>query len=372
MGKPTGTGRIPELDSVRAFAAIAVLITHLPYGWHFGETGVDLFFVLSGYLITGIILRDGGRPGFLRTFYLRRSLRIWPIYYLTVLAVAAFNLLRHHPAPLDSLPWLLTYTQNVWMYWGGTGPNVNALSLGHTWTLAIDEQFYLLWPALLLLCPRRLVPYLAGLFVVLPLGLRFGGLPAKVLLGHTDGLALGALLAWLRLGREGQPAPRGETLAYLAVCMTALAGYAAQWAYLAAHGWDGRDIVRGSPLGITFIGFAYFGLVGLVATRQGSPRLAWLRLPALVYLGQISYGLYLYHWILYEHLDSLVTFRWGLGAPWWLEVIKFTAPFVVAVLSWHLLEKPILKLKDRFSYRLASPRPVEAPGGAAIAAEVAS
>src|SRR4051812_9144594 len=110
--------RVPELDALRAFAAGIVLLFHLrPEGFVFGWTGVDLFFVLSGYLITTIILQHQAAPGFLRNFYVRRGLRIWPLYYLTLFGLVALNPFLPRPQPMAGLPYYLTYTQNVPSYW---------------------------------------------------------------------------------------------------------------------------------------------------------------------------------------------------------------------------------------------------------------
>src|SRR5689334_19766085 len=110
--------RVPELDALRALAALVVLLFHIrpqrfPWGW----TGVDLFFVLSGYLITTIILGHQGTRGFVRNFYIRRSLRIWPIYYLALLGLVLANRWLPKPQPMDALPYYLTYTQNLPSYW---------------------------------------------------------------------------------------------------------------------------------------------------------------------------------------------------------------------------------------------------------------
>ena len=113
------------------------------WGW----TAVDLFFVISGYLITTILLRGRSTPGALANFYARRSLRIWPIYYLALAAFLVANALIGHPYPTDGLPYYLTYTQNVPRYWGGVVPPF-CKAFAHCWSLSVEEQFYLIWPAL--------------------------------------------------------------------------------------------------------------------------------------------------------------------------------------------------------------------------------
>src|SRR3954469_9272181 len=110
--------RIIELDALRGMAAIAVLMFHLPRGFWFGATGVDLFFVLSGYLISAIILRYREQPGFLGVFYYRRLLRIFPIYYIAILVTLGINSLRKTPESTYGVWYTLFYAQNIHYYWG--------------------------------------------------------------------------------------------------------------------------------------------------------------------------------------------------------------------------------------------------------------
>src|SRR5579883_2068808 len=148
---------IPELDALRGLAALVVVVYHLrSHKIVFGWAAVDLFFVLSGFLITTIILSNTLGGQFFKGFYARRSLRIWPIYYLSLLAFALINPFLPRPYAIsDALPYYLTYTQNVHYYWSDTGPFLRPF--GHTWTLAIEEQFYLIWPLLIFLVGRRFV-----------------------------------------------------------------------------------------------------------------------------------------------------------------------------------------------------------------------
>ena len=148
------TGRIPELDAVRGLAAVAIVLFHWRFHWPFLRTAVDLFFVLSGFLITSILLRTGESPHAFRTFYARRALRIFPIYYLTFAIFLAINPFAPRPHPIAALPYFLTYTQFIQGYWGQTIPPFSR-AFGHTWTLAIEEQFYLFWPLVAWAVGRR-------------------------------------------------------------------------------------------------------------------------------------------------------------------------------------------------------------------------
>jgi peptidoglycan/LPS O-acetylase OafA/YrhL len=339
-------GRIPELDAVRGLAAVAIVVYHanqarFPWGW----AAVDLFFVLSGFLITGIVLRHGGSRGFLARFYARRALRIWPIYYLVVLAVVACHQWLPRPTDLRGLPYVLTYTQALPLYWTAFAPRFSAY-LDHTWTLAIEEQFYLIWPALILLAGRRRVVPLAAGLVAFAVFMRARGYPVSLLGARCDGLALGGLLAGLLEGRErGTPALRAGF-----ACTAVLSG----GFVVALSATVGVGAPGGSPPWpvLTLLAFntLWFGLVGLVATGTGQPRLAILRSKRLRQLGTISYGLYLYHLIIM--ILSIDLFRRsGLRiAPILREVPTIALCFAAAMLSWKYIERPILGLKDRFAY----------------------
>lgn len=361
---------ILELDALRGIAAIAVLVCHLPRGFWFGATGVDLFFVLSGFLITGIIQRNLDQPQFLRSFYWRRSLRILPLYYLVLALAYSVNLIRATPADTTGFPFYLVYLQNIHQYWGSETPPVD-LGIGHTWTLAIEEQFYLIWPIALLFLRGRYRYWLAGLFIVLPIVLRFQGLPKTVLFGHTDSLAMGALLAWIMpkaksLKREWQVGCFGG------IAIASVIAYWAMYWYRCSvdASFTGGEYLQ-LPIPVSVISLAFFGVIGLFVCMTGTRMLAVFRNKVLVRLGTISYGLYLYHLVLYENLDTLVKFRWQMGDPWWLDVTKVVVSLIVAAVSWRFFEQPILRYKDRFQYgkdciKTKQPTPSLATAGARI------
>jgi peptidoglycan/LPS O-acetylase OafA/YrhL len=350
--KKSPGGRIPELDSIRGLAALAVLVTHLPRGFWFGETGVDLFFILSGYLITSIILKNSGRPGFYRTFFARRAFRIWPIYYLSILALTLLSFFRSTPTSYEGAWYYLTYLQNVTLYWGEPTPPFLS-SLGHTWTLAIEEQFYILWPIVLVLFGRPAVAPLAFAMVAAPYLFREAGLDRTTLLGHTDGFGWGAALSLLVPTNEAaRVSPRARRIGIAGFALAAVAAgiaYAIRADAVFAAGATAKQAIRDS-LGISLINASYCGLVGVIILAAGSPALKPLRLAPLVYLGQISYGLYLYHWIIYEQIDTAIKFGLKAGDPYWLDLLKVAASFATAICSWHFVELPFLKVKDRFAY----------------------
>ncbi len=354
-----GEGRITELDALRGLAAVVIVVFHsntrrMPWGW----AAVDLFFVLSGFLITGIVLRHGGTRGFLSRFYARRALRIFPVYYLVVLGLVVCGGILPRPNDPRGLVYELTYTQYVPYYWFAEAPRYSPY-LGHTWTLAIEEQFYLIWPALVLLAGRHrgrvallALATVAGSFV-----LRSQGYSVALLGARADGLALGGLLAALLAGREGGRATASHALRVglwtvsiaSALVLVALAGFVGMAATDAFPRWTGLVVLAFSTL--------WLGVIGLVVIHAGHPRLAILRRPRLRGLGTISYGLYLYHFLVLVISGDIYRRIGFRGQPLWREAPTIALCFVAAALSWKYIERPILGLKGRFDYADDVPRP---------------
>jgi peptidoglycan/LPS O-acetylase OafA/YrhL len=366
--------RIAELDSLRAIAALTIVVYHLPpgEGWlPFGWAAVDLFFVLSGYLITSIILKDRGDPRFLVKFYARRSLRIWPIYYLTLLAFIAINPLLTRPLNLGAMPFYLTYTQGLCQFFTGLPiGNYSDLPLVHTWTLAIEEHFYILWPILILSTGRRLLVPVALAVMAIPLTIRALKLGCWAnILGRGDGLAMGGLLAIL-LAEEGWVHRRPVAFrATLVACGLSAAGFLA-WRMIALPSSSEHTWVPDWPA-ITLLAFnlLFTSIVGLIVIHAGCHGLKWLRNPALLYIGKISYGLYLYHFPLYWVVDTIAASCGDMHA-WWTNPAKVASSLAVAVLSWEFVERPILSLKEKLSYasgpvRVLDTHPALEPHGAA-------
>ena len=309
--------RIDELDGLRGLACLLILVYHImPHRIPLGWAAVDLFFVLSGYLITSIILNYSREEHFLYHFYMRRGLRIWPVYFLTVLITAAAVPFLPRPYVPAGLAYLLTYTQNVPLYWGGQNLTFSSY-LEHTWSLALEEQFYLLWPLLVILVGRRGVVPLAIALVCGCVVARLSGFQWVILLGRGDGLVLGALLAALPSIRGGPDRSAGRwQIIFGAVSVGAVA-------YLAALSVTGRltPLVKPQSSAIMFLAvnlFA-FGIVGLVLCRQGSPGLWPLRRPRLTRIGKLSYGLYMYHYVILCLSDDAAQALGLGGRPLWRE-----------------------------------------------------
>jgi peptidoglycan/LPS O-acetylase OafA/YrhL len=344
--------RTVALDGLRAIAVLAVIVEHtLPLSltpmlwWGPGGAGVRLFFVLSGYLISGILLdarRDANAQRYplvsvLYAFYVRRALRIFPLAYLALALAAVAGL----PAMREHGWWYLTYTSN-WMSLQ-RGFNWDQ-GLGHFWSLAVEEQFYLLWPTLLLFTPqRRRVPAIIGCLALAALVRVFlmqQGLPLAAntnTFARMDALAFGALLAvWQRHGRLPiRPIVFGGLIG---ACATVWLSPASAIG-LMVHEWTGILISA--------------ALI-LAAVSEGRIARA-LSLRPLVYLGTISYGIYVIHLlvpaavhVVEQRLDIWARFPYELGWPQFLIVTATTV--VLAGCSWHYIERPINNQKRRWPY----------------------
>ena len=223
--------RLPPLDGVRGLAVLAVMISHF-YGLNRlkdllwtdriyatltdgGWIGVDLFFVLSGFLITGILYDSKGGEGYFRSFYMRRVLRIFPLYYGFLFVVFVVAPLLVQPRPND-LQWLIDHQWWYWLYipnfLGATFTNHVPPYTGHLWSLAIEEQFYICWPLVVFLCSRRtLLRVCAGviaLSLLLRIGFRLTDVPRDwvyiVTPARLDGLASGAMVTLLIRSPSGR------------------------------------------------------------------------------------------------------------------------------------------------------------------------
>jgi peptidoglycan/LPS O-acetylase OafA/YrhL len=378
---------MPALDGLRGLAIAGVLACHFLNAWPaqsgldrrlveamgLGWTGVDLFFVLSGFLITGILLDQVGAPGWWTGFLVRRALRIFPLHYL---ALALFGLFGPALGLID--PW--TFGRWGLWYWTYLGNWAYAArqvipALSHFWSLGVEEQFYLLWPIVVFAARgRRLAALSAGLVVVAPalraLIVHASGWPVgtafRVTPGRLDGLAMGALLAWAF--RD----PLGRAVVARAWPWAAAMGALAFAVLGVPLGFD----MHQAPLEIwshTALAVAFGGLLaGAVAGEPGGSRLARaLSAAPLRALGRVSYGVYVWHYLVHVGLLRAVRAR-PAGAALLATRAGYLAyagcgVAVSLALAWashHLVEKRFLALKDRLAPRAAPAR----PGGTGAAA----
>jgi peptidoglycan/LPS O-acetylase OafA/YrhL len=349
---------MPELDSVRGIAILSVLLFHgmarplhapLPpfgrfllalsqYGW----VGVNLFFVLSGFLITGILLDSKQRTDYFRRFYFRRALRILPALYgmLLILLIGGWISFRFTAV---SILFLANFAAVL-----GVG-----LPYGPLWSLAVEEHFYMLWPLLVRRVSVRSLAILAALVWIASPFLRILNLvgtptPEHLAALYTwfnlDGLSLGALLAiWLRA-----PSFRRHQLARIALPITVVS--AAAFFLLVGHSWADATVVK-SACNLASAGFLACML--LLGTSQ------WKFLvdrPVLKFFGFISYGLYLVHILAYHIADALLSRPLASlivsGNPMIATLLRFSGGFVlataIAYLSRRSLEEAFLRYGHGF------------------------
>ena len=369
--------RIKGLDGLRALALMLVFLQHYTtFGrdYETGGYGVWLFFCLSGFLIVRILHEERLRveAGALSVrqalgrFYWRRTLRIFPIYYLTLAVCILLGLtgvIRDRLWP--DMAWHATYLSNI--YFG----EMQAKWIGRFgpfWSLAIEEQFYLLAAPALLFTPARWSRWLcAGLISIsLMTNLWMRADAANEMQLYTNsfinflGLAFGG---WLALGLKAKPAD-GRRSWPAALALGAYCGLI-WWAYnLDQYPADIARLIAGIPI-VVASGLGGLALLGLY-NNQASLIVKALELWPLRQLGRISYGFYLYHNLIDHYLIRRLSTAAGftLKPDQWVEVcFSFLVSLAMASLSWVLIEKPLLKLKDRpprWATRLGGPAPAPA------------
>jgi peptidoglycan/LPS O-acetylase OafA/YrhL len=376
--KPSYSGHLPVLDGLRGIAILAVIVYHyafeLQHGHglggavyellHQGRHGVDLFFVLSGFLITGILLDSRQSPRYFSTFYARRTLRIFPLYYGVLYVVLVLLPILVPPLPLAQAVihqqgWLWAYGTNILMSWRDqVFFNAEHFNLAHFWSLAVEEQFYLVWPLLVLALSRRALAGVCIALVPLALATRWffvahtdmGSAAYFFTICRVDALALGALVATLARSSGGLAALRSPALWIVPIC-------ALLWlALLPSTGgkhWDFSSHFIYTPIAI-FCG----GIVCLALNAPPSSATArFLSTATLRFFGKYSYGLYVFHFLLYPAfqlgyaaLPLPAALHEGALGLTGLGVLSTGASIAAAWLSYNFYEKQFLKLKSRFRY----------------------
>ena len=378
---PSGLGiggqHVPALDGVRGLAILVILFHNTSWiaedrstgvqklvgslaaaGW----VGVTLFFVLSGLLITGILLDTRDRPHFFRSFYIRRTLRIFPIYYLLLATVVLIG-----PRVIHDQAWVTSVREHQIYYWTYVSNWVGKgiVGLSHFWSLAVEEQFYLAWPLVVWLVPRRRLPWVCGAIIlvtpIIRLGLYQLGLVQATYsytVARWDALAFGAGLAILVRSEAGR-----RWLARFSVRI-GVGALAVLLGFVLLH----RGFHTGNFLvdvwGHTVVAVFFAAL--LSAAVVPSSRVAsgvrrafetrWIR-----FLGKYSYAIYVFHEPIY-HIAKFYLAGWvnqGGGTERVVRLFGFDALILatataIALLSWHLIEKHCLRLKDRWTVGTAA------------------
>jgi peptidoglycan/LPS O-acetylase OafA/YrhL len=347
---------IEALDGVRGVAILGVLLVHLDIQLPalgpllpLGAFGVDLFFVLSGFLITGILLDAKESPRYFSTFYARRSLRLFPIYRV-YLAAVFYALPAIHAALHTSIP---DYTGPRWWYvfylsnWK-TGGGAHDPFLGHFWSLAVEEQFYLLWSVMIWAVPRRYVPLVCLISGAGALALRIAlfasgadwNVPYRITFARMDALALGGLAALYR--ERSFPWLKSASISAFAVFLSVVF-------FARSVEWS-RPVV--GTVGATALAAGFAGTIHMVQQASLPTLRRWLCMPGLVDLGKYSYGLYVLHIVVYDHVFWLAAFleRKHPGAEWISRFVALAGSYAAARVSWAFIEQPALRMKRYFQY----------------------
>lgn len=349
----------PRLDGLRGLAVLAVLVEHYTaleviLSWDPGMVGVRTFFVLSGFLITSILIgersQDASRKSQAAGFYWRRFVRLSPAMLAAVGILYVLDVAQMRESWWVHLLYLSNFQIAQAGYW---------IPAGHFWSLSVEEQFYLLWFPLVVLAPKRwLVPVIV-LFIVgaplyrlmIPLGMN--PFYDVLLPGQVDALAWGALVAVARV----QPS--------LGWVYRLLGDRRVLWTCLGVTLVLLSPLVNSGIIGwpVTRAMVAISGACLVVSCIEGRDRtFAWFATPLLMHIGAISYGIYVYHYfvpqVIFTHFNDLALW---LDSSVWTKLLRTliwtVATFVVAEISWHFMERPALKLKSLVGGR-RRPRPL--------------
>lgn len=358
---------MPQLDAVRAIAIFMVMLCHLypgPITTQAGGEGVTLFFVLSGFLITGILLkcrtyvqRDGQSRLFtLKQFYIRRFLRIFPLYYLVlaVLWLIGDPAVRAHPG------WHLAYLTNVLGSIESAHHYFPLKSTGHLWSLAVEEQFYLVWPWVMLFLPRKALAWAVGCLIVgasifrvtvLSLGWQYLTI-APLTTFWLDALGLGALLALAvdpSFGLRRYVAPGRSAALALGVALLLLTFYL-------MHAHRHFTVMESArPLGYSLV---FVWLVSRAAEGFKGVAGRVMSWKPLLWIGAISYGIYVYHYIIRTYEMTLPNWP-KISSPALNALALGTLSVLIAAASFYLYERPLNQLRRFFDYRKSRANRVE-------------
>ncbi len=369
-GRGAQLGYRPALDGLRAVAVIAVMLYHGGVSWAAGGfLGVDVFFVLSGFLITSLLVKEWRRTGRVDViaFWLRRARRLLPAMILVLVAVAGFFFVTSQQQPLlrgDALA-TLAYVSNWWFMVSDQSyfaQFIEPSPLRHTWSLAIEEQFYLVFPLLLVVLLGRLRMSLQGVRALVLIGAIGSAVlmavlyepltdPSRVYYGsdtRAQALLIGVALALTRsLHSPAMPLFTRIHGRLFRLPGPGLWGWLALGGLVAMFGWS-RELAAWMYLGgFTLAAVLAAVLIASVSQVPGSPLARMLSLRPVVAVGVVSYGLYLWHWPVYVVLGHQ---RTGLDGPM-LLALRFAVTGLLAYLSYRLVEEPIRtqRLQRRFT-----------------------
>ncbi|TDQ19365.1 peptidoglycan/LPS O-acetylase OafA/YrhL [Algoriphagus boseongensis] len=347
-----------ELDGVRAFAALMVMFFHffqtaddgsavvnfLSKIAVFGQTGVSLFFVLSGFLITRILIATRDSKNFFSAFYLRRILRIFPLYYL-------YLILYYFVLPFVTQSDFADWGQQFWYWfylqgfpmtfnWPHAGPD-------HFWSLAVEEHFYLFWPILLFYIHPSHISRIIAVIIAIAICLRLFFVYQSYetfyfTFTRMDELAMGALIAVLELKNKLSTSYFNRYLASFLLLALPLIGL---WVWTSGSGILVIQVVK-----YNFISISFFCILCIILSSKSDSFLnRFLRNRVLFFLGKVSYGLYVYHpfvYLLYATYTPISNVFLNFAGSFLLTV-------VIATMSYYSFETPFLKMKKYFTYSVS-------------------
>lgn len=341
-----------ELDGVRAAAALMIMFCHFFLYANsendifliikkvsvFGQTGVSLFFVLSGFLISRILLHTKQEAHYFRIFYLRRILRIFPLYYFFLfLYYFIFPTILSEPIySFDEQKYFWTYFQNVarTFEWKSEGPV-------HFWSLAVEEHFYFFWPVMFFFfSTKRLTQIIIGIvffaFLIRLIMLKYHLSVYYFTLTRMDELAIGAFLAIL----EKKEKLTEENAKYFQIIfLSILIPLAVVWFFYTGEGNVTIQAIKYLLQSIVF--FCFIGWV--ISAKSNILFRKILSLKVLSFTGMISYGLYVFHPLCFQLVNRFILTQYSAVN----FLISFIVTFLIAVLSYYLLELPFLRLKRK-------------------------
>jgi peptidoglycan/LPS O-acetylase OafA/YrhL len=346
---------IKQLDAFRFFAFLGVIIAHLlrienpilaklPFGY-----GVNLFFVLSGFLITKLLLNYKNNPQIskshaLKNFYIKRTIRIFPIYYGTIILLYLIQFQNYKTIT----PWLLTYSSNIYSCLGKSYPG----SYNHLWSLAVEEQFYLIWPCLILFLPQRFILKAIYISIIVSLAFKasiyayYGGWHPSInafTISCIDSFGLGGLIAYWDRYNKGL-LNKIISKKWILLLVTSF--------FLALKYFPLPPLLQYVDVYSNFL-FSLIAFFLLIPASQDAYT-GWFKKlienKVIIHLGKISYGLYLYHLFMPDLFNYLV--EKNILSPHGNDMkfcIYFLMCWIISELSWHLIERPINGLKKFFN-----------------------